>query len=145
MYIGFIVGAARRFSKKLRMGIGMRLRDTYYPPREYKVSLSYKKILWLDTPDGGKQPMYISINSGITRTFVCKRAEGFFDVTVILRERMKRYISRHYGSLELDFSLYSDDTSSPNSEDLEWRLVDHLDSYDIRCINKAFKAMPRDL
>jgi len=143
MYIGFIVGAARRFAKKLRMGIGMRLRYTYYPPREYKVSLAYTKRLDIETPDG-HTPMAISVNSGISRTFVCKRAFGFFDVTLILKDRMKKYISRHFGKLDTEFSLYGEYTSSPQ----EWvfRLnINNLDSYDIRCINKAFEAMPREL
>ena len=145
VYLGFLVGAARRFSKLVKMGVGMRLRDTYLPPGKYEVSLAYKKILWIDIPDGGKQPMYVLVSSGITRTFVCKRAEGFFDVTLILRERMTRYISRHCGSLDLEFSLESDYTSSPYTEDWAWRLIRNGDSYDVRCINKAFEAMPREL
>lgn len=144
VYLGFLVGAARRFSKLVKMGVGMRLRDTYFPPSEYKVSLAYTKVLSIDTPDG-HTPMAISVNSGITRTFVCKRAEGFFDVTLILKARMKRYISRHYGSLDLEFTLESDYTSSPDTEGWEWKLIQHLDSYDVRCINKAFEAMPREL
>lgn len=144
VYLGFLVGAARRFSKLVKMGVGMRLRDTYFPPSEYKVSLAYTKVLCLDTPDGNT-PMAISVNSGITRTFVCKRAFGFFDVTLILKERMKRYIRRHYGSLDTDFSLYNADyTASPDN--WVFRLnIKNLDSHDIRCINKAFEAMPREL
>lgn len=144
VYLGFLVGAARRFSKNLKTGIGMRLRDTYFPPMEYKVSLAYTKRLDIDTPDGHTQ-IAISVNSGIARTFVCKRAFGFFDVTLILKERMKKYISRHYGKLDTSFSLYSADyTARPDN--WVFRLnINNLDSYDIRCINKAFEAMPREL
>lgn len=144
MYIGFIVGAARRFSKKLRMGIGMRLRDTYYPPSEYKVSLAYTKLLDIETPDG-HTPMAISVNSGISRTFVCKRAEGFFDMSLILKARMNRYISRHFGKLYTEFSLYNAEYT-PSPQAWVFRLnINNLDNYDIRCINKAFEAMPRVL
>ena len=129
----------------VKMGVGMRLRDTYLPPSKYEISLVYKKILYIDMPDGGRQPMYLSVSSGITRTFVCKRAEGFFDVTIILKARMKRYISRHYGSIDLDFALNSDYTSAPDSEDWEFKLIKNIDGYDVRCINKAFEAMPREL
>lgn len=144
VYLGFLVGAARRFSKNLKTGIGMQLRDTYYPPREYKVSLAYTKRLDIETPDG-HTPMAISVNSGISRTFVCKRAEGFFDLSLILKARMKKYISRHFGKLDTEFSLYNAEYS-PNPQDWVFRLnINNLDSDDIRCINKAFEAMPRDL
>lgn len=142
VYAGFLVGAARRFSNTLRKGIFMRLRDTYYPPREYKISLAYRKVLYVDHLGG--TAMALSVNSGITRTFVCKRAEGFFDVTLILKERMNRYIMRHYGKLDLDFCMYSDYTSRPDDSALRIN-VGKLDSYDILCINKAFEAMPRVL
>ena len=145
MYIGFIVGAARRFSKKLRMGIGMRLRDTYYPPREYKVSLSY--IIETKSPpgsDGHQFQMAVSIISGLSRTFVCKRAYGFFDVTLILRERMNRYIMRHYGKLDIGFNFESD-CMADLMDPLGTSNLVNIEGYDVACINRAFAAMPREL
>ena len=146
IYIGFLAVGIRRFIKESNDRMLIRwIRDTYYPPREYKVSLSY--IIETKSPpgsDGHQFQMAVSIISGLSRTFVCKRAYGFFDVTLILRERLNRYIMRHYGKLDIGFNFESD-CMADLMDPLGTSNLVNIEGYDVACINRAFAAMPREL
>ena len=145
VYLGFLAGAAIRSARLVMESSVKRLRDTYYPPREYTVALFYTKSIQVPTGTGDhRHQMAVSINSGLSRTFVCKRAYCFFDVTLILRERMNRYIVRHYGKLGLGFNFYADYTHLRMDPSWKANLM-NIECYDMDCIIRAFAAMPREL
>lgn len=144
VYLGFLVGAARRFSTLMKIGVGMQLRDTYYPPREYTVRLDYEKTMRIEAPDGDHYDIAIVVNSGLSRTFVCRRAYGYYDVILLLKKRMNKYIKQHYGSLGLGYRIGASQFQASPNFGFELN-VKNLDSADVECINKAFKAMPREL